>query len=904
MKRILTSLLAGSLVTFSLVALLFACSTEKNTFINRTYHGTTARFNGLFNANELVRQGLKDYRASYREDFNEILPIELLPNENDVTDFYPIVDTAISKCETVISKHSMPTASKPSKKKSEHANWIDQNWLMIGRANYIRRDYQKALKNFEYVRKFYVDRPSTFSGQLWEVKTYIKLGSLSEATRSLQKLERRMMLIGETKEEKSKKKRSKSKIVRQTSKNDENKDEATELPKHFQYDLLLAKAELALAKKEYENATNHLKNALEDARKNEDKARLSFIIGQLLQLQEKPEARKYYSEAVKKNAPFEMSFKAKINRAVVSDLDDDQMILELEEMADEGRYMEFRDQIYYAMAQVELGRNQRDMAKNDLSKSVFYSLNDPLQKGISYETLGDLSFQDKNYVYAQKYYDSSARVIPETYKNAAEIKNKAEKLAELVENIDLVAYEDSVQRIAKMGEDEREKFLVDVIDQLKKEEEERKKREAEKAARMRELQDSYAQQNQGIGNKWYFANPKAMQEGLEEFRRVWGQRESEDYWRLTNKPAHIVNGFNNMVDSTGLEDSTAIDTENLENVALEDLTPEILMQDLPLSDSAMDESQRRMLEALYNSGMIYEGQLGETDLGITQFQRVLDENIENKHNILSAFQLYKIYDERGSSNKETYRAYILDNYAQSDYANYLKDPDYFIKKKERDALAQQDYLKSVERFERGLFYPVILKAKKVIAEEPDNIYRQEYFLLQAYAMGHINRDKSSLLPVLNQAIEEYPNTDVSARAQELIDLINDGVPPFEPFTSEKTDLFDRSDEDKYSVLIQLDEGESIDQSSRNVDNFNREFFSRARLETKSQIYDKNITFIKVGTFPNADVAEKYMRDFKKTRKHLGDLRTNELLFITQENFKVMLKKKAFESYQLFYMDNY
>lgn len=895
MKGVSQSLLVGAFGAIILIVVLFACSTEKNTFINRTYHSTTARYNGYFNAKEMIRQGLEDYRSSYREDYNEILPIELLPNEEDVKEFYPIVDTAISKCQTVISKHSMPTASKPSQKKTEHANWIDQNWLMIGKANYMRRDYQKALKNFEYVRKFYEGRSSTYTGQLWEAKTQIKLGDLTEAGRTLQKLEQRKQIrLSEQRE-----KRSKSKILRKKSKDD---DMAPELPKDFEFELAKVKAMLALEKKDYEKATKELKNALKNARHKEDKARISFIIGQLLQRQNNPEAREYYTQAIRKNAPFEMSFNARINRAVVSNLDDDEMIEELEDMAEEEKYLEFRDQIYYAMAQVELGRNQRDQAKNYLSQSVFYSLNNPRQKGVSYEKLGDLSFEEKNYVFAQKYYDSSAQVIPETYKNAETIKNKAEKLADLVEDIDLIAFEDSVQRIARLDEKEREKFLKDVIAQLKKEEEERKRREAERAEQMRKLQQSYAEQSQGRGNKWYFSNPKAMQEGVEEFRRIWGQRENEDYWRLSNKPSHYVESMKVENDSVAVNDS--VSESESDEIAVEDLTPEILLEDVPLSDSAMEKSNERLLEALYNSGMIYKEQLGEEDMGIKQFQRVLDRDVENEHNLLSAFQLYKTYNERNDSKAGKYESYILNNYPNSDYANYLRDPDYFIKKKERDALAQKEYLKSVERFERGLYYPVILKAKKVIENEPENVYRKEYFLLRAMAMGQINNDKTSLIPVLKQAIEEYPDTDVAKRAQELIDLINNGVPPFEPFDKARTDLFSYSENAEYSVLVMIDGESSINDASKRVDNFNREFFSRMRLETKSQIYSKNITFVKVGSFPNPSSAEKYIEDFKKTRKHLADLRTNEVIFISQENFKTLLKEKALESYSRFYQDNY
>src|SRR5690554_5573683 len=93
----------GTLVAlFALFLVVGACSTEKNTFINRTYHSTTAKYNGYFNAKELIRIGLEEYRYGAREDFNEILPVELYPNEEDVVDFYPVVDTAISKCQNTV----------------------------------------------------------------------------------------------------------------------------------------------------------------------------------------------------------------------------------------------------------------------------------------------------------------------------------------------------------------------------------------------------------------------------------------------------------------------------------------------------------------------------------------------------------------------------------------------------------------------------------------------------------------------------------------------------------------------------------------------------------------------------------------------------------------------------------
>jgi hypothetical protein len=97
-------------------------------------------------------------------------------------------------------------------------------------------------------------------------------------------------------------------------------------------------------------------------------------------------------------------------------------------------------------------------------------------------------------------------------------------------------------------------------------------------------------------------------------------------------------------------------------------------------------------------------------------------------------------------------------------------------------LALDDYLKSVERYERGIYYPVILKADNVIEGEPDNKYRAQYFILKAMAMGKVNSDKTTLIPVLERAIAEYPDTPTAEKAKELIGFIQNGIPAFEDFS--------------------------------------------------------------------------------------------------------------------------
>ena len=115
-----------SVVLAFAIAMVFACSTEKNTLINRSYHGLTAHYNGYFNANLLIDQSMQTYRNSVNEDFYSILPIDLVPNEEEVIGMYPAIDTAIAKCTKVIVNHSMPSNDRPARKKSEHNRWIDE----------------------------------------------------------------------------------------------------------------------------------------------------------------------------------------------------------------------------------------------------------------------------------------------------------------------------------------------------------------------------------------------------------------------------------------------------------------------------------------------------------------------------------------------------------------------------------------------------------------------------------------------------------------------------------------------------------------------------------------------------------------------------------------------------------
>lgn len=888
-------------LTSMAIALVTACSTEKNTAINRGFHSLNAHYNGYFNANELLNQSMMTYRANLDENYYELIPLEPVPNETEVEAYYSPIDTAIAKCKKVITDHSMPSNDRPSKKNEEHNSWIDENWTTIGIASFYRRDYEGAMKSFKFIKKFYSNDPSLFVGELWEAKTNIKLGKYTEAKFNLDKLQTALDKKSgnsETKQKEAKAKKSKASKLNKSGSSSSKKDKKeAEFPKKIRFDFERTKADLAIKLKEFQRATELLEGALDYAKKSEDKGRVNFVLGQLYEMQgNRGMAVEHYKKARKYNIPYKMSFNARLKACLLDG--GDKTKKQLKKMLRDAKNSEYKDQIYYTLAQIELNEGNEALAVDYLHQSAFYSTDNVRQKGMAYEQLGDLRFAKRDYVRAQKYYDSCATVIPEDYPNAEGIRNKAEKLADLVVAVETAYYEDSVQRVARMDPAEQEKFIKKVIHDKQEEERLRKQREAE---RLRELQQNSQAFQQDIGKSGggYWNNAKSVAEGHDEFVKLWGQRPNEDHWRRKDK-AVVLEAGEEGLDSLGTDlDSLAADATNPDS-----LTVESLAAKLPKTDEEFEASNARLLEALYDAGMIYKEQLNETELAKKQFHDVIDRKVESDYNVMSAFQLYKIYEGPDPSAAATQKSYILNNYPNSDYANYLRDPDYFIKKKERDALAEQEYVKVLERYDRGLYYPVLSKAESVIADEKDNVFRAKYMLLKAMCQGQLTENKAELLPVLEQCVTEYPETPEAERAAEMIDVIKNGYSKNIVANFEKDFIYNYEEKARHVVVIFIEKNDNIDLSKNKVADFNREFFPKLKAKVVSSLYKTDQSVILVQDFDSENAAKDYVRKYHTTRKYLLDLQNAKTLIITGKNLKILFETKELEQYDAFYDEYY
>jgi hypothetical protein len=880
-------------IAISTISLVFSsCSTERNTFISRTYHSTTAHYNGYFNANDLLRASLVQYQNGLKENYYTILPIRPLPNEEEVKDLYTPIDTAISKCTKVIQRHAMPSMDKPSLKKDEHNTWIDENWLTIGVANYYRRNYDVAFKNLSYVKKFFSTDKTAYIAEMWIARVHIQEGRYTEAILCLNNLDLSAEAFKQSEAaQKSSKTTTKKSPLKKGKKSANEEKTVAPFPKTLLFDLALTKAMLAEKKNDQAGMIKALTEAIPYAKKSTDKARLHFVLAQLQEQKgDREAAAQNYSKVLKYNASFEMNFNARLKKAL--NAGGEKVVKDLNKLLRDTKNAEFKDQVYFTLAQISYNDGDIEKAIEHYTSSAFYSNTNKYQKGLSYEKLGDIFFSKKLYVPAQKYYDSCAKVIPENYPNFEGVKNKADKLQALVKAIETATYEDSVQRIAALSPEEQLSFAKDLVKKIKEDEARRKKQEAEKLALL-QAERSNAPAT-GNGSKFYWNNEKAKTEGFEEFKRQWGQRVNEDDWRRSDK---IVFASFQEVE----QDSTVIVKEQVKEVA-DTLSAESLLAKLPSSDSAMQASRERMMEAYFNAGQIYQEQLNERDLAEKQYDKILVQTFEDKHKLLAAFQLYKMYNP-SDAKAVAQRDYILLYYPTSDYAGYLRDPDYFILKKQRQKETENDYLKDLDRYERGLYSIVISKANSIINNDKDNPFRPKYYLLKAKSQAKIYEDKKMVLPTLNDLIAAYPDTDEAKSAQKMKDIIEKGYSTNTPVDFTKKGLFTYKENEPMSVLIFLDEKVNGGVAKTRVIDFNKEFFSRGKLNTSSKLFgEKSVILVK--EFEDESDATEYLRVYKKTKKHLMDMQKFKIIFISQENMKLLFETQKLAEYELFFDEFY
>lgn len=858
---------------FSLV-LIFGCSRQKKGFLNRSWHNTTTHYNGYFNGREALKEGVATLENNHKEEYDQILEVFQTGAEEQASSINPNADRAIKKASAMIQNHSMLIKGR------EYNKWIDDCYLLIGKSHHYKRDFYQATEIFTYMVKQYQDKPATVAeARIWLVRNFTAMNRFSSAQGIIDNIEADIENFPE----------------KQTG--------------HY----AAAMANFLIKKEEYAAAIPQLEKAIANTKNKRVKTRWYYILAQLYeQINDKTKASEYYALVLKKNPTYEMAFNAQINRALMFDVasggNSADLKKTLRKMARDDKNIEYLDRIYYALAGIAINERQEDEAIELLKKSVAASTSNAKQKGLSYLGLADLYFEKPEYETSKYYYDSALTALPKEHKEYFRAENKRNSLEDLVKNIKIIAFEDSVQKLAKLSSIELDLFIDDMIAKII-EEEERKRFEEETAALNPITQNQQQNQNtnQSGGGKWYFDNPSAISFGYGEFARIWGNRKLEDNWRRKNKESLAPVAV----------DESAQDSAKAKKDTFDMKSKEYYLRNIPMTQTALDSSNGRIIDAYYSLGMIYREQLDDKPRAIESFETLLKRFPKNKYELASYYQLYRLNLGMGNNERaEYYRNKIIREYPDSEYANILKNPNYLKEMQAAKGRAAEFYGETFAAYQNQDYDKVIQNAKQahIRFEKSDQLPR--FDLLKAMAIGKTQKLDDFEL-ALKELVAKYPQGAERKEAENILAYIAgirggaDEKMPDEKIANLPVieESFYRLNKDTihYYVVVVGKPGFNNNALKAKFSDFNGQYFSLEKFTIKSMMLNPLSHLIYIEKFDNAAKANAYFDSVKQQQTSIFEgLTTDEYrhFIISAGNFNIYYKDKNVDKYLEFYNTNY
>ncbi|QNL50034.1 tetratricopeptide repeat protein [Olivibacter sp. SDN3] len=594
----------------------------------------TTKFNILYHANKLLNEAEKNRIGGYKENYQRLLPIFIEPYESSITTNNHAMDSVIQKAITIINDKS-------------DSKYVNDAYFLMAKANFEKGNYYHAAEFFSYVANTVNEQQGKLLelSLVWKGKSLLQIGYLQQAGKALDS----------------------ALMITSTRKN---------IPPLY----YATKAQYLLAIGDNENATDLLNQAIATSNKKKEKLRWHYLIGQLLQKKNNYlEADLHFNKVVKSNASFEMAFNAGLNQIDMQKITGDSLqtntFAKLSKMIRNDKYKDFTDQIYYIIGETYLANNNEGEAIKHYNLSLSAHSNNSFQRAKTYNRLADLYFDQAAYQLAKNYYDSTLTLASSDFPKYNIIRAKVDHLDDLIAQYTIIAEQDELQKLAELPENSRINAVDSIFERKETIQKDIVKNDTPQA-NTNVFDGQHLSPDHYTGhadNRFYFNNPAAISSGTTAFKRRWGNRSLTDNWRFSNSNSS----------NTGTEDhpTSAAPQQELVVNNIETLTSlkENFIRTIPLTSTARDSSNRKIIDAHLSLGEIYRDNLRDGVAAIKIYTQLIDRFPELKEKDLIDYNLYRLYTEQGDEKQEYHKEQLLISSPESIYTKIIRDPQYLDK---------------------------------------------------------------------------------------------------------------------------------------------------------------------------------------------------------------------------------
>ncbi len=976
---------------FLVLASSTACTVQKSrkemSFLEKTFVNTNARYNGYFNANELMKASTLALEQQHRDNYNQVLEMYKYIAADNPQAVAPDLDLAMKKVSIVVNLY-------------RRSKWTDDCYLLVGKAQFLKKDYESAESTLRYLAgEFDPYAPVSKKGRPGAGASSQK-GSSKPSLSTKQKQQLAKQKAKERKKynrqiQKSRKKaikaKSKGKPAPATASKDpkglldpkaaekaaaealkkakeqaqKDKKEASGKSKHrpaFQEsELWLAKtlierdnieaavrildrllenpktyvevrreavatqAYAFIRRKAYERALPFLEQAITDATDKKEQARFTYIAGQLHQRAGRSaQAVAAFEQALKLTNDYEMAFNARLNIALGTAASSGSPAVakeSLEKMLKDIKNEEYKDQIYFALAEIELKAGNKEEGIRNLELSLQYSKGNTAQKAESYYTLAELYFEEESFVKAKNYYDSTLMVLSPSDERFAGAKRLADNLTDVAKNLTIIAEQDSLLKISALSPKERAERAAKV-----KAERDEQRRNAALAAAADANNAAPGKIQKGApapvalrgpgdsgpaastASTFFAYNDREVRQGQRDFQRKWGNRPLEDNWRRSDK------GIGGEAGAANTGDTPAGEGAETSSGPLSESDIKELLGNFPTTEDEIAQAGLKIKEAMFNLGKQYRDRLQRLDKSAEILEKLNERFPANNYELDSWYLLYLVFTDMNNSAKaKEYADKIINKYPTSVYGRVLQDPSYVKELADERRRLDAYYDQTYAAFQRGEYQKAYEQAQAAREKfGAGNPLAPKFALLSAMCMGNL-QGKNAYVAGLNEVMSRYPNTPEQTRAREMLRLISgtSAALPGGNQSSLATDegpLYLLEDDDLHYVILFLEKDAKIDQARLKLSDYNQKYHDLDKLRIANVFLGQanDIPVLVLRRFKDKKEAMRYISGTEKNGKDF--LNSAEVkysvLAISQNNYRNLLKDKRTEVYQEFYNQNY
>jgi tetratricopeptide (TPR) repeat protein len=829
--------------------LLPACSTKKNKFLNRFWHSTNTKFNGYFNGNDALKNGILEVSKAKKDNFNQIITVYDFGSRTGWSEQNAMWDRSIKKGVLMIKKHSMLINGK------QYNKYIDDCYLMMGIAHYFKLDFDMGIGQLRYVSENSEKKSTQQLARIWMLRSYVEKGELAEATSVLRQIDKGA------------------------------------LDKKIEPEYWPSIAEYRIKSGDFEKAIEALDLSIEKEKTKKKKARYTFVKAQIYQqLKDNANSFAYYSKVLKLRPEYELEFQSKINMALSSeDQSGDDLRKILKKMLKDEKNIDYMDQIYYALGVIDLKEKKKKEAIENFELSSKNSTKNKDQKGVSFLALAKIYFEDRQYEMAQAYYDSTSNFLqkenPE-YENVIRLK---ENLTEVVFNIKVIQLQDSLQRIASMTEKDRIAFLEDYVEKLKQEDEENKNKPAANVQNNNQA---------GTGGTWYFYNKQAMTFGLSEFKKIWGERVLEDDWRRSNKSSTGVG--NEITTNEPIYNPRYDPSTYLKEIPLSDSMLKASYEMIWDALYNLGVVYKEKINDYERSAESFESLVKRNNTNkhfpLTYYQLYL---------------VYKTLNNTDKANN--YKSILLREYPLSEYAQILSNENYFAATKDVKDTALALYDNAYQDYVQKSYSTVIAKCEQAMSSYPSSPNLHRFALLKAIAVyeSGMKDGFSDRLKEVIKTYKGTESALTAERIIALLIPANQTETTPNQKENEtpekKADNYTFGENEEHFVAIIVPTIKvNVSGATKKITAFNDLEFSNNNLSVTTSLLGTQQQVLLIRRFKNKNESMNYLSVFNK--KGVADqlaLGSGTSVFaISISNYTLLFKNQDVNNYLKFYSENY